>query len=102
MPVHETDKGEGHYKCVEFATNKVKWSKNSLGGSAATIVVGGKPVILSEYGEILVIEPNPDAYKELARFKAVSGKCYSTPAFSNGRLYVRSGKEGACYDLSAK
>ena len=41
-------------------------------------------------------------YEEAARFKAFEGKCYSTPAFSNGRLYIRSTKEGACYDLGAK
>jgi outer membrane protein assembly factor BamB len=28
--------------------------------------------------------------------KAVSGKCWSTPAFSNGRVYVRSTTEGVC------
>jgi outer membrane protein assembly factor BamB len=43
----------------------------------------------------------PEAYKEVVRFKAVAGKCWSTPALSNGRLFVRSTKEGACFDLAA-
>jgi len=32
-------------------------------------------------------------YNELGRMKAVSGKCWSTPAFSNGCIYVRSTEE---------
>ena len=43
----------------------------------------------------------PEAYKEICRFKALAGKCWSTPALCNGRLYVRSTKEGACFDLTA-
>ena len=37
--------------------------------------------------------------EELGRTKAIQGKCWSTPAVSNGRLYVRSTKESACLDL---
>jgi len=90
------------FKCIEFATNKVKWGNGGLGTSAGTIVVGDKLVILAESGHVVLAEAKPDAYHELARFKAVGGKCYSTPAFSKGRLYVRSTKEAACYDVSDK
>jgi hypothetical protein len=48
------------------------------------------------------VEPTPDAYKELARVKAVDGKCWSTPAVSNGRVFIRSTQEGACFQLSAR
>ena len=52
--------------------------------------------------KIVVVEAKPDAYREFARFKAIAGKCYGTPAFSNGRLYIRSSTEAACFDASAK
>jgi hypothetical protein len=42
------------------------------------------------------VAPAPAAYKEIARVKAVAGKCWSTPAFADGRVYIRSTKEGAC------
>jgi outer membrane protein assembly factor BamB len=38
----------------------------------------------------------------LGRAKIVSGKCWSTPTLSRGRLFVRSTKEGACVDLSSQ
>jgi outer membrane protein assembly factor BamB len=47
-------------------------------------------------------EAVPSAYKEVGRVKAVAGKCWSMPAFCDGRVYVRSTKEGACLDLSGK
>jgi outer membrane protein assembly factor BamB len=91
----------GSLKCMEFATGKVLWAKGGIGNGSG-ILVGDKLVFLSEKGALLVVEPKPQ-YKELARFdKAIAGRCYSTPAFSNGRLYLRSRKEGVCYDLSVK
>tara|TARA_B100000959_G_scaffold278635_1_gene337330 strand:- start:380 stop:709 length:330 start_codon:yes stop_codon:yes gene_type:complete len=35
-------------------------------------------------------------YTETARFKVVSGKCWSTPVVANGHIYIRSTKEEAC------
>jgi outer membrane protein assembly factor BamB len=37
---------------------------------------------------------------EISRAKVIEGKCWSTPALSNGRLYVRSTTEGACFEVS--
>jgi len=92
--------GDG-FQCTEFATGKVMW-KQHVPGFGGAIVVDDKLVYLSEHGALILAEAKP-VYKELAKFdKAIEGKCWSTPAFSNGRLYIRSNKEGACYDLSAK
>ena len=41
-------------------------------------------------------------YKELGRAQVVEGKCWSTPSYSNGRVYIRSTKEGACVELGKK
>jgi len=90
------------YECIEFTTGKVMWKKG-VPGYASVILVGDKLVFLSEKGGLVLVEQKHGEYKELARFdKAIAGKCYSTPAFSNGRLYIRSNKEGICYDLSGK
>jgi len=96
-----SDRGGGFIKCIEFATGKVQWEQAGF-GSGSVILIGDKLVFLSEHGELLLVEPKPDAYTELARFKALEGKCFGTPAFSNGRIYIRSNKESACYDMDAK
>jgi len=89
----------GALKCVDLKTGTVKWEQPGFG--AGNVVLAGNVLIaLSDDGQVVTVEANPDTYKELARTKAIQGKCWSTPALSNGRLYVRSTKEGACLDLT--
>jgi hypothetical protein len=63
-------------------------------------------VVLTETGDLVLAQPNPDAYTELGRFQAIPGyfgdtnKCWNSPAVADGRVYVRSTAFGACYDLS--
>lgn len=87
--------GTGPLKCVELDTGNVVWEKPGF-GAGNVILVGDKLVALADDGHVVIVEATPAAYKEVARFKAVTGKCWSTPAFSDGRIYVRSTKEGAC------
>ncbi len=93
--------GTGPVKCIEVATGTVKWEKAGF-GMGNIILVDDKLVALSDDGRVVIIEPTPDGYRELAGTKVLNGKCWSTPAFSNGRLYVRSTKEGACIDVSGR
>jgi outer membrane protein assembly factor BamB len=93
--------GSGPLKCVELATGKVKWSKPGF-GPGNVILVGNNVLALSDAGELVVVEATPASYKESGRAKVVEGKCWSTPVLSNGHVYVRSTKEAACFDVSAK
>jgi outer membrane protein assembly factor BamB len=91
--------GRGPLKCVDLKTGAVKWEQPGFG--AGQVLLAGKCLVaLSDAGEVAIVEASPAGYKELARFKAVAGKCWSSPGLSQGRLYLRSTKEGACFDLS--
>ena len=91
--------GSGPLKCVELATGKVKWEQPGF-GAGNVILAADTLIALSDDGQVVAVEATPAAYHELARAKVLKGKCWSTPALSDGRLYVRSTKEGACLDLS--
>ena len=93
--------GTGPLKCVELATGKVKWEKPGF-GPGNVVLVDGNILALSDSGELVLAEAAPAAYKEISRAKVVTGKCWSTPVVSDGRIYVRSTKEGACLDVAAK
>jgi outer membrane protein assembly factor BamB len=93
--------GNGPLKCVELATGQVKWRQPGF-GAGHVILVNDKILALADDGRLVVVEPTPTGYKEVARAKVVNGKCWSTPAISNGRIYVRSTKEGVCLDVSGK
>jgi outer membrane protein assembly factor BamB len=91
----------GPLKCVELATGKIMWEQAGFGAGNA-ILVQDKILALSDNGQVVVVEATPAAYKEVARFQAVVGKCWSTPAVSDGHVYVRSTKEGTCLELAGK
>ena len=91
----------GPLKCVELATGKEMWSEPDF-GAGNLILVDGHLLVLGDQGQLVLVEPSPSGYKEVARMKALDGKCWSTPVISNGRIYVRSVKEGVCLDVSAR
>ncbi|MFT5527042.1 MAG: outer membrane protein assembly factor BamB [Pirellulaceae bacterium] len=91
--------GKAPLLCVELATGEIKWSQLGF-GPGNCILVGDNLVVLSDSGEVVIASASPDKYTELGRVQAVKGKCWSTPAFSNGRIYVRSTEEAACLDVN--
>jgi outer membrane protein assembly factor BamB len=93
--------GSGPLKCVELATGQVKWQQPGFGAGQA-ILAGDHILALADDGQLVVVEATPEAYREVSRAKVVNGKCWSMPTLSNGRVYVRSTKEGVCLDVSPK
>jgi len=64
--------------------------------------VDGRLLVLGDQGQLVLVEPSPSGYKAVARAEVLDGKCWSTPVVSNGRIYARSVKADACFDVSAK
>lgn len=91
--------GGGPLKCLELKTGALKWQQPGF-GSGNVVLANGRLIALTDAGQVVLVDPAPEGYRERARFKAVAGKCWSTPALANGRLYVRSTREGACFELS--
>jgi outer membrane protein assembly factor BamB len=92
-------KQDTDFRCLHVPTGQVKWtSKDPKFGSL--IYAAGKLVILSDKGELLIVDPSPDSFAPVARAKVLSGTCWIPPALANGFLYVRNAKgELRCLDL---
>lgn len=95
------DYGKGPLKCVELATGKEMWSQNGF-GPGNVLLVDNHIMVLGDAGQLVLVEATPKAYNEVSRAKVISGKCWSTPALSDGKVYLRSTTEGVCVDIGAK
>lgn len=85
--------------CLEGPTGKSLWTKPHVGTYHATLLrAGDRLLLLEENGSLVLIEPDPEKYRELCRAK-VCGQTWAHPALSNGRLYVRDAKELICVSL---
>jgi outer membrane protein assembly factor BamB len=85
------------FRCVELKTQKVRWEKKRF-GCGSMILVDGKLVVLTETGELLLVEAAPAAYRELARATVFEdGPCRAQIALSAGRLYARAQKQLKCF-----
>ncbi len=90
--------GKGALKCVELATGKEMWSEAGFG--AGNVILAGRHLLaLGDAGQLVLIDPQPGGYRELGRGDVIEGKCWSTPALSGGRVYVRSTRAGVCLDF---
>ena len=56
-------------------------------------------LILTEEGEVALVEAQPEKFKEIARFKAIEGKTWNHPVIAHGKLFVRNAEEVACFEL---
>src|SRR5207253_91671 len=57
---------QAELRCVELATGKVKWRQPGLARSSLTLA-DGHFVVLTEYGQLLLVRVNPGRYEEVAR-----------------------------------
>ena len=90
--------GNGPFKCIDIRTGKIQWQKPGFGPSQV-IMAGGKLVATTDAGKLVIIEPTPSAYRELASAKVIDGKVWGSPSVSDGQLFLRSTKEAACFEL---
>jgi outer membrane protein assembly factor BamB len=86
--------------CVEAATGKVLWKREKVGRHHAGLMRtgDGKLLMLEDQGELVLVDPSPKEYRELARSK-VCGATWSHPSLANGKLYLRDDKEILCLQV---
>jgi outer membrane protein assembly factor BamB len=90
--------GNGAFKCIDIRTGKVMWQQAGF-GHGQVIVAGNRLVATTDAGVLTIIEPNPNAYREIAKADIIDGKVWATPALSDGQILLRSTTKGVCVEL---
>jgi outer membrane protein assembly factor BamB len=88
-----TDEGVG--SCWEVRTGKRVWSER-LGGhhSGSGVVAGGHVYFTDDDGETFVLKASPEF--ELVSRNKIDEHCYSSPAFSDGEIFLRGERHLFC------
>lgn len=89
----------GEFRCLDAQTGVVQWSSDAP-GHCSIIAADGKLVLFNDRGEVLLLRQNPERYEQLGRVQLFGDEiCWTSPALSNGRLYLRTQTSAACIYL---
>jgi outer membrane protein assembly factor BamB len=88
--------------CIEAKTGRELWKKAKIGTYHASLMRTGddKLLLLTDRGELALLDPNPKDYRELARSKVSGPQTWAHPALSDGRLYIRDKAELICLQMA--
>ncbi len=90
---------DGILVCLDAETGERRW-KDGRYGHGQILLAGGHILVLSEKGELILVEATPDRFHEECRFPALKGKTWNPPALDLRYVFVRNDTEMAVYRLA--
>lgn len=89
--------------CINLDDGKRQW-KGGRYGSGQLVLLADQDLLLvvSDEGELVLVNATPDEFKEISRFKAIDGKTWNHPVLVHDVLLVRNGEEMAAFRLQTK
>jgi outer membrane protein assembly factor BamB len=94
--------------CLDFKSGQVKWEDRAL-GAASLCLAEGRLYLHGENGDVALVEPSSESYREKGRFSPPDQakranpmeKAWAYPVVAHGRLYLRDHGTLWCYDVRA-
>ncbi len=90
---------DGVLVCLDPQDGKRRWKRGRY-GHGQLILIDDVLLIMSETGDVVLVEARPDRHVELARMTAFAGKTWNPPSFAAPYLLVRTDSEAVCYELA--
>ena len=102
--------GKG-WVCQDFKSGEMVWNEKGKMNKGAIAYADGMLYLLEEAtGNVSLIEASSEGYKEVSRFtlspqtkqRSPSGRIWTHPVITDGKLYLRDQELLFCFDVSAK
>lgn len=93
--------GGAAFRCVDFATGKLKWSWNSDIQRGSCVAADGRIILWGEHGHLAAVDLNCERLNAstITSEPLLKQPCYASPALSQGRLFLRNEHFLVAYDL---
>ncbi|MEM7587358.1 MAG: PQQ-binding-like beta-propeller repeat protein [Acidobacteriota bacterium] len=89
------------FACVDAATGERRWKRGRYGfGQQVLLTASSQIIVITEKGELVLLDANPDEHTELARLPMLEGKTWNHPIVAEQRLIVRNGREAVSLELA--
>lgn len=85
-------------RCIELKTGKVRWTQDGY-NCGSIILVDGNLIVLTENGQLSLVEATPEGYREKARATVLGRECRAQIALADGRLYGRDRNRLVCWNV---
>jgi outer membrane protein assembly factor BamB len=76
-------------KAVDAATGETLWRERGF-GTGSLVVASNHLVVLSDSGEIALVEPDRSGLRTLRRQQVMTGLTWTPPSIATGRIYLRN------------
>lgn len=85
--------------CISLDDGQRKWRGGRYGGQLLLLADQDLLLILSEKGDLVMVQADPESFNELARIKAIDGKTWNHPVLAGDILLLRNTQEMVAYRL---
>ena len=87
--------------CIDLKDGQRKW-KGGRYGNGQLVLLPDQDLLLvvTEEGEIALVQATPDQFNEIAKLPAIEGKTWNHPVLVGDTLLVRNGEEMAAFKLA--
>jgi len=85
--------------CIDAATGEPKWRQRGF-GHGSLFYADGLLIVLSDEGELALVEEDDEGYVERGRVRVFEGRSWTVPTLADGVLFLRDEAEIVAFDVA--